>query len=82
MHEMPEANEEEKGKAMNDGSELAELQASNAFDITSLNKRLNIQKAQTKDAYRQLTEAWKALEYWSGMDPMEAIKAHNYIKEE
>ena len=66
----------------NDGSEATELQASNAFDIARLQKKVKLEKLQTGDAYRQLSEAWKALEYWSGMNPMEAIKAYNFIMED
>jgi len=47
-----------------------------------LQKNLKLAKAEAKDAYRQLTEAWQALEYWAGMDAMEAIKAFNYIMED
>jgi hypothetical protein len=67
---------------MTDQSEARELQESNAFDIARLQKNLKLAQAEAKEAYRQLSEAWQALEYFAGMDPMEAIKAHNYIMED
>jgi len=67
---------------MNDGSEATELAAVSAFEIQRLQKQRDRMKAQADDLHRQLTEAWQALEYWAGMDAMEAIKAHHFIMED
>jgi len=67
---------------MNDGSEARELAESNAFMLQRLQKNLALAKAEANDAYRQLSEAWKALEYFSGMSAMEAIKEHQFVIEE
>ena len=63
-------------------SELYERLESNAFDIARLQKKLAIMTAQVQDGYRQFSDACKALEYWSGMDAAEAMKAYDYIMED
>ena len=46
---------------MNDGSEVAHLHESNVFEIQSLQKKLNLAKSQSVDAYRQLGDSLRLL---------------------
>ena len=65
----------------NDLSELQERLESNAFDIARLQRNLKLEKAQSGDLMRQLSEAWEALAYYAGMDPMDAIDEYKELQD-